>query len=267
MPAGSSDTINEFINLSDSDQREYLEDRAKAETLFRLLFSILDRFMSQPSLVKWALCMINGILEDRRTRVKRIIAIQKSLNASKKMDCIGTLLNFISTRSKDQFRDERDLAAHTLAIIIEAYDMKNCSEHAYAFLTLLMEHKDDPKFLAPEVYSHCLMYLMKINQLAVQFIERRGFHILQKMLATECTTNATIAYNVCCTLWVLSYLPQATVYFGDFRLNIIEHVSKILDYFNKEKIVRIICMLFDVRISYFPLQFPLFVYIGSLSNF
>lgn len=32
--------------------------------------------------------------------------------------------------------------------------------------------------------------------------------------------------------------------FTDFKLNIIEHVSKILDFFNKEKIVRIICMLF-----------------------
>ena len=34
--------------------------------------------------------------------------------------------------------------------------------------------------------------------------------------------------------------------FTDFKLNIIEHVSKILDYFNKEKIVRIICMMFEV---------------------
>lgn len=161
------------------------------------------------------------------------------------MNCIGILFRFIQTHSKDQERDERDLAAHTLAIIIEAYDIKNCREDAHSFLTMLMEHKDDPKFLAPEAYSHCLMYLMKCNELALKFIERRGFHILQKLLASECIHNPTIAYNVCCTLWVLSYLPQATVYFGDFRLNIFEHVSKILDFFNKEKIVRIICMLFD----------------------
>jgi hypothetical protein len=36
--------------------------------------------------------------------------------------------------------------------------------------------------------------------------------------------------------------------FTDYSLNIIEDVSKILDYFNKEKIVRIILMLFDVSI-------------------
>lgn len=32
---------------------------------------------------------------------------------------------------------------------------------------------------------------------------------------------------------------------GDYSLNIIELVSKVLDYFNKEKIVRIVCMFFD----------------------
>ena len=44
----------------------------------------------------------------------------------------------------------------------------------------------------------------------------------------------------------MTYHDFAMPAFTDFKLNIIEHVSKILDYFNKEKIVRIICMLFDV---------------------
>ncbi len=34
---------------------------------------------------------------------------------------------------------------------------------------------------------------------------------------------------------------------------IIEKVARILDYFNKEKIVRIILMLFDVTYKYYPL--------------
>lgn len=33
--------------------------------------------------------------------------------------------------------------------------------------------------------------------------------------------------------------------FEEYTLNIIERVSKVLDYFNKEKIVRIILLLFD----------------------
>ena len=46
-------------------------------------------------------------------------------------------------------------------------------------------------------------------------------------------------------MWILTYHDFALEAFADFKLNIIEHVSKILDYFNKEKIVRIICMMFD----------------------
>ena len=45
-------------------------------------------------------------------------------------------------------------------------------------------------------------------------------------------------------MWILSYNDFAMNGFTDFKLNIIEHVSKILDFFNKEKIVRMICLIF-----------------------
>lgn len=47
-----------------------------------------------------------------------------------------------------------------------------------------------------------------------------------------------------CTLWILSYHKESLVHFADFSYNIIELVAKILDFFNKEKIVRVITMLF-----------------------
>lgn len=47
------------------------------------------------------------------------------------------------------------------------------------------------------------------------------------------------------TLWILSYHDFALVKFSDYGNNIIESVAKILDYFNTEKIVRIVCMLFN----------------------
>ena len=45
-------------------------------------------------------------------------------------------------------------------------------------------------------------------------------------------------------MWVLSYHSFSLPHFGDYTLNLIEHTSKVLDYYNKEKIVRIVCMLF-----------------------
>jgi len=44
---------------------------------------------------------------------------------------------------------------------------------------------------------------------------------------------------------VLSFNDFALTHFADYSLNIVELASKILDFYNKEKIVRIICRLFD----------------------
>lgn len=51
---------------------------------------------------------------------------------------------------------------------------------------------------------------------------------------------------MCCALWILTYHPFAMKHFADYQISIVESISKILDYFNKEKIVRIILMIFDV---------------------
>jgi len=94
--------------------------------------------------------------------------------------------------------------------------------------------------------SACLLMLMKTNELAKIFTERLGFAMIEKWLRHDCLRNDQLAYNVIATLWVLSYHDFALAPLGDYTLNIIELVSKVLDYFNKEKIVRIVCMFFDV---------------------
>ena len=90
------------------------------------------------------------------------------------------------------------------------------------------------------------MYMVKTNELARDFCDRQGFQLMRTLLIEDCTKQSQIAYNVCCALWVLSFHSFAIKGFTDFQLGIVENVTKILDYFNKEKIVRIILMLFDV---------------------
>jgi len=89
------------------------------------------------------------------------------------------------------------------------------------------------------------MYMVKTNELAKDFVDREGFNLFKALLQEDCIKNGQIAYNVCAALWILTYHPFALKGFTDFQLMIIEDVSKILDYFNKEKIVRIILMIFD----------------------
>ena len=247
LPAGAGNTIRAFEDLDEQSQRtECLDSKEKCEALLRVLFSIVDKIYSDEGLTKYALALINGIIEDRRTRIKRMVAIQKSMNQDKHLNLIGILQSFLIRSMDGARKQERDLAAHSLAMLIEAVDYKNCEQTAKSFLNYLFEQKDNPQAMSRESFTHCLMFLLKTNELAKEFIDKRGMEIFHRMLQHECIENGQIAYNVCCALWILTSHEFAMPAFTDFKLSIIEHVSKILDYFNKEKIVRIICMMFDV---------------------
>ena len=46
-------------------------------------------------------------------------------------------------------------------------------------------------------------------------------------------------------MWILSYHQFAQRFFTDYKYNLIENVTKIMDYFSWEKIARCILLLFD----------------------
>jgi len=87
--------------------------------------------------------------------------------------------------------------------------------------------------------------MVKTKQLAREFSNALGFKILNEFLEQPCLENAQIGYNVISILWVLSYNEFSHKFFEDYSTGIIEKVSKILDYFSWEKIVRILLMLYD----------------------
>ena len=76
LPAGACATIRAFEDLDEQGQRtEYLDQNQNCEQLLRVLFSIVDKIYSDEGLAKYALALINGIIEDRRTRIKRLVSI------------------------------------------------------------------------------------------------------------------------------------------------------------------------------------------------
>lgn len=89
------------------------------------------------------------------------------------------------------------------------------------------------------------MTLLKCNELAEKFVNGQSFNVIGKLLEGPCLSEPQIAYNVVTMLWILSYHDFCQKYFEDYNRAIIEKVSKILDYFNTEKVVRIMLMLFD----------------------
>jgi V-type H+-transporting ATPase subunit H len=92
------------------------------------------------------------------------------------------------------------------------------------------------------------LILLKHNEIALEFCQLDdGFSTMIDLLSTECIKSTQIAYNVVCGLWILSYHKFARKLFApeDFNNNVIAQIIKILDYFNKENIVRIILMVLD----------------------
>jgi hypothetical protein len=94
-------------------------------------------------------------------------------------------------------------------------------------------------------YTFALMYLLKTNDLAREFERSQGFEIFSELLETKCVSENQIAYNVIAALWIVSYHPFTLKRFEDYHLEIIERAVKVLDYFNKEKIVRVVLLLLD----------------------
>ena len=81
LPGGSVNTIKGFEALDEQGQRtEILDQNQPCENLLRVLFSIVDKIYSDAALTKYALALINGIIEDKRTRIKRLVSIQKAQN-------------------------------------------------------------------------------------------------------------------------------------------------------------------------------------------
>jgi len=106
-------------------------------------------------------------------------------------------------------------------------------------------NKKAETYLSLNALSFALFVLMKTNHLAREFCNELGYKILLEFLENECLTNAQIAYNIVGCLWILSYHDKSHIFFEDYGRAVIEKVSKILDYFSWEKLVRIMLMLFD----------------------
>lgn len=65
-----------------------------------------------------ALLLIDGILEDKRSRIQALVNIQRSHKKEKKEDLIAVLNSFLH-QNNAKTNDQRDLAAHILAQLIE----------------------------------------------------------------------------------------------------------------------------------------------------
>jgi len=62
--------------------------------------------------------LIDGILEEKRSRIQILVNIQQSKNKNRQEDLIAVLLSFIWQNNREE-TVQRDLASHILAMLIE----------------------------------------------------------------------------------------------------------------------------------------------------
>ena len=102
-----------------------------------------------------------------------------------------------------------------------------------------------PGMISEMALSFCLMMISKRNFLAKQFCKEQSFAFLSDVLEGAARNNPQVAYNYMCLQWVLSFHDYALRFFASHDLVLIEKMTKLLDYHNQEKIVRIFLLLID----------------------
>ena len=88
LPKGSCHTLRAFMEMDPEQQREYVDNREKSIPLYHVLFAIIQNIKQDFDLTYFCLTLINGILEDKRSRVSTLQLLQKSNNPDRKLDCI-----------------------------------------------------------------------------------------------------------------------------------------------------------------------------------
>ena len=249
IPKNSIILLQNFQALSAADQRvKMLDDNKSCQEFLRVLFGIIQTVKSDAKLQLWCLAVLNGILEDHRGRLANYDRIQNSFN---KCDIIGILYDYIEGQTVTKKVQQAELAAHTLSIIIQGHEKWGVkdAEDSVKFLRWLLNSENEA-IVGNTVKSACIALLCKNNMLAEVFVrDLQGVDLLQKWLQESCGSQSQkdqLAYNALVVLWIISYHDYALTYFGDYDRALVEQIAKVLDYYNKEKIIRITCMLIEV---------------------
>lgn len=78
----------------------------------------MKKVRGDEGLVTYALLMIDGLLEEKRSRIELLVGIQGSKNKGRQLDLVGLLNSFLITHGTEH-KIQRDLAAHILSQLIE----------------------------------------------------------------------------------------------------------------------------------------------------
>jgi hypothetical protein len=178
---GADAKLKELLRKSPTEQKSILDDKDASREYFHILFEVLSSVHGDTSLVQWTLLYLDGALEENRSRVDLLVAIQKSSNMDKHMDLVSILLNFL-IRKGPADKNQSDLAGRILAMLLESLGFEQCETAASDFHNHLQGNSGN---FSPNAWSFIVMYVCKINELASEFYEMGGVSKITELLEGE----------------------------------------------------------------------------------
>ena len=77
----------------------------------------------------------------------------------------------------------RDAAAFTLAFLISSCDFQLVAKDARSYMNYLLENVEAKvPLLSIRCLTNCFMFMLKHNELAEHFVDKRGFPIMRNLL-------------------------------------------------------------------------------------
>ena len=102
----------------------------------------------------YALIHLDGILEDKRSRIAHFLTTMKDLNL------VEILIRFIN---KSQDIKHRDMASHILVLLIDAIEHQTVENEARNFMNTLLTWPEKENLLSLNAYSFAILTLVKNN--------------------------------------------------------------------------------------------------------
>lgn len=140
----------------------YQVKRKKAEQIIRGMFEVIKNFKGDPKSLSYILANLDGILEDRRSRIKHFVNVINDFKEP--LNLIAILTSFLHTSNDDKSKLQKECASHILALLIEECEYDKFQKPADEFLYWMMNQNDINNLsISITGYTFNLLTILKTN--------------------------------------------------------------------------------------------------------
>lgn len=210
------------------------------------------------ALMSYVLPTLDAIISENQKQFKQFVRLTSQ-------EVIEKLRKFISLDNYDPCVYE---AATKIATMHIAEENRNGREWV-RFLADKLGDRDGSGQKKIKISDHMVMpilvYLLKHDHLAEEFMLNDGFSILRHLLAAY-PTDLQVCYYAILGLWLLSYSPNSYAYFADPKYGLIKLTIEAIQKISREKVLRVAFAAFRNLSDNSPQAIEMMVDNGLIKN-